>query len=119
MSDQSSEHEKPLQPEQFEKYYFIVGSKTAAKRLMKKGITASPEGVSETPDEKRAQQRPYGAYGTQSIHELRKSHREGKHIVETNIPTSWIQSSYGTDTYSVQDIPPSYVTRHIPPKDKA
>jgi len=119
MSDQSSEHGKPLHPEQFEKYYFIVKSKAAVKNLMKRGIPASPEGVFETPAEKAAQQRPYGAYGTSSRPELQKAHEKGKHIIETNIPTNWIQSNYGTDTYSAQDIPPSYITRHIPPKGKA
>jgi len=115
MSDQNSGNEKPLHPEQFEKYYFIVGTKKMVKDLMKNGISANPTGVSETPEEKATQVRPWGAYGTTSLFELKNAHKDGKHIIETSIPTDWIQSSYGMDTYSSQDIPASYITRHIEP----
>ena len=117
MSDQSSEHEKPLHPEQFEKYYFIVKTKKMVKNLMKSGIPANPSGVSETPEEKATQVRPWGAYGTQSGYEISDAREKGKHIIETTIPRSWIQSSYGTDTYVAQDIPPSYITQHIEPNE--
>lgn len=118
MSEQSNEHGKPLHPEQFEKYYFIVKTKKMVKDLMKSGIPANPTGVFETPEEKASQQRPYGAYGTTSAYELESASKDGKHIIETTIPTNWIQSSYGTDTYVAQDIPPSHITRHIPPPKK-
>lgn len=114
----TDEDVKPLHPQQFERYYFIVKTQKAADHIMKHGILATPEGMSESPEQKASQQKPYGAYGTQSGYELEAAKEKKHHIIETEIPTEWIQSNYGTDTYSAHDIPPSYIKRHIKPEKK-
>lgn len=108
---------KPLHPRQFQMYYFMVGTSQEAEDLMRHGVPANPAGTVETPAQKANQQRPYGAYGTDSYTEAKGALKSGKHLIETNIPENWVQSSYGGDTYSPYNIPPSFITRHIPPSE--